>query len=530
MVKNSRRGIRIFILLSLFIVVSCTYSTREQGYVYFRLKTNPTTLDPAYVVDVTGGRLSAKLFNGLVRINANLEIVPDIADHWRISGDGKVYTFYLRRDVMFSNGRRVTAGDFVWSFRRVLDPGNHCPNTWVLDRISGAGEVIRGKSDKLPGLKALNDYTLRIVLDRPFSPFLSLLSMPAAYVVPREEVLRLGDSFGFNPVGTGPYKIREWISSEKLVFESNHNYFEGAPGIRGIIYRIIPEDLTAITEFELGNLDVIGIPASAYRHFTGDPAWKGRIISIKGLNTYYLGLNCSRPPFSDKTLRRAVSYAIDRKKILGTLYEGRGRLASGPVPDNLREWKIVNPYRYSPPEAGKLLKKSGYRLPVKVDFYITSDQDVVDVAEVIQSYLNAAGFDVHIKQLEWSAYKEALNKGEADMFWLSWWADYPDPENFLYPVFHSSNVGPAGNRSRFRNPVVDNLIEKGQAATGRDMRDRFYQKAEQLIIDEAPWVFFWHRNDYLLKQKWVKNLTVSPVYSSDKGTGIMLSEPAGAKN
>ncbi|MEE9524655.1 MAG: ABC transporter substrate-binding protein [Thermodesulfovibrionales bacterium] len=522
------------VLLSLlfifFLIASCTYSNREEGYVYFRLNTNPSTLDPAYIVDVTGGSLSAKLFNGLVRINEDLEIIPDIAYKWNISQDGLVYTFYLREDVRFSNGRGVKASDFVYSFTRMLDPKNNCPNIWVLDKMKGVSEFRKGKTEGISGLKTVGDYTLQIVLERPFSPFLSLLTMTSAYVVPEEEIARYGDKFGFNPVGTGPYKLKKWVPNVEVVFESRNDYFEGDAPVSGIVYRIIPEDLTTITEFELGNLDVIALPASAYGRFMKDPKWKDQIISQKGLNTYYLGFNCEKPPFDNKLVRRAVGYAIDREKILNTFFEKRGRLAAGPVPDNLRQWEIVYPYDFDPQKTKELREESGLRVPLKIDFFITSDQNVVDMAEVIQSYLHEAGFEVHIKQLEWSSYKEALNKGEADIFWLSWWADYPDPENFLYPLFHSSNAGPAGNRTRFKNAAVDDLIERGQSFPDRRLRNDLYRKAEQLIMDEAPWIPFWHRNDYILKQKWIEKMRAYPIYSIDKGMDIVFSEPAGPKN
>ncbi len=528
--KGGYSRIKIFALLSVLIVFSCTYSNRDNGFVYFRLNANPTTLDPAYVVDVTGGSLTAKLFNGLVRIDKDLTIEADIANKWSISSDGRVYTFHLRRDVLFSNGRAVKASDFVFSFQRILDPNNNCPNIWVLDKIRGVSEFRKEKAENISGLKAIDEYTLQIILEHPFNPFLSLLTMTSAYVVPEEEVARYGDKFGFNPVGTGPYKLKEWKPNDELVFEARNDYFEGKPSVKGLVYRIIPEDLTAITEFEIGNIDVIALPASAYGRFTKDPRWKNQIISQEGLNTYYLGFNCEKPPFDNKLVRRAVGYAIDRERILNTFFEKKGRLASGPVPDKLREWDISYPYSYDSESAKELLTDESVKLPVEVDFYIPSDQDVIDMAEIIQFYMGRAGFSVRIQQLEWNSYKEAINMGEADMFWISWWADYADPENFLYPLFHSSNAGPAGNRTRYRNAVVDDLLKNGQYAPNMRFRNDYYRKAEQLIINEAPWIPFWHRNDYIMKQTWIEGMTAFPIYSSDKGMDIVFSEPPGSNN
>ncbi|MEW6001981.1 MAG: ABC transporter substrate-binding protein [Nitrospirota bacterium] len=517
---NSLR-VLLIICFTLTLLSSCSSENRIEDYIYYRLNANPTTLDPALIVDVTGGSIAAKLFNGLVRLGDDLSIQPDIAEKWKISRDGLTYTFYLRQGVYFSNNREVKAEDFKYSFKRILDPKNRSPNTWVFEKILGAPEFAKGRAVNIEGIKVIDDYTLKIRLKKPFSPFLSLLTMTAAYVIPKEEVDKWGPDFSSHPAGSGPFALREWLPNRELRLDRSANYFDGPAKVRGIIYRIIPEDLTAVTEFELGNLDVMTIPASEYSRYRNDPKKQPYISSIKGLNTYYLGLNCSKPPFSSINARRAINYAIDKERILNTIYERRGRLASGPVPDILRKWNMPSHYEYNPEIAKELLTKEGLK-GITINFYITADQEVTDIAEVIQSYLKAAGLDVRIRQLEWSAYKEAINKGEPEMFYLSWWADYPDPENFLFPLFHSSNHGPPGNRTRYTNLTVDSLIEKGQYGLDPEVSKFYYRQAEEIIVEEVPWIFLWHRTDFAIRQPWVKNYKIYPVYSMDKGTGMSL--------
>jgi peptide/nickel transport system substrate-binding protein/oligopeptide transport system substrate-binding protein len=299
------------------------------------------------------------------------------------------------------------------------------------------------------------------------------------------------------------------------------DYHDETAKVDGIIYRIIPEDLTAVTEFELGNLDVLTIPASEYARIQNDEKMKHLISSQKGLNTYYIGFNCSRPPFNRKIVRKAVSMAIDRQKILETIFESRGRLASGPVPDTLRNWNQPTPYKYDQAKARSLLSAENIQ-EKEIFFYITADQEIVDIAEIIQWYLQKVGLRVTIRQLEWSAFKEATTRGEADMFYLSWWADYSDPENFLFPLFHSSNFGSPGNRTQYSNPIVDSLIEKGQNVLDMKSRESYYMKAEEIIVDDAPWVFLWHRNEYVVRNPWVRNYKTYPIYSMDKGTEIRI--------
>ena len=503
----------------LFCITTCSSGNRLQGYVYYRLNTNPTTLDPSLIVDVTGGLISAKIFNGLVRLGDDLSIQPDIAKDWSISRDGLTYSFRLRQGIYFSNKREVKAHDFKYSFKRILEHRSKSPNTWVFEKILGAKDFMEERTDDVKGIKVKDDYILEIRLEKPFSPFLNLLTMTAAYVVPEEEVERWGPDFSSHPVGTGPFILKEWLPNREIKLEKREDYFDRPAKVKGIIYRIIPEDLTAVTEFETGNIDVLTIPASEYLRYKNDPERQGLISSIKGINTYYLGLNCSKAPFDNLNLRKAINYAIDREKILNTIYERRGRLASGPVPDIIRKWDMQLRYEYNPEKAQELIKKE-LSEGITVNFYITADQEVTDIAEVIQSYISAAGIEVRIKQLEWSAYKEALNRGEADMFFISWWADYPDPENFLFPLFHSSNFGPAGNRTRYTNPQVDRLIEKGQMTMDENMRNKFYQEAEKIIVEDSPWVFLWHRTDFTIRQPWVKSSKIYLIYSMDKGTEI----------
>ncbi len=518
----------VLLFCLLLLLAGCSSSNRIDGFFYYRLNANPSTLDPALITDVAGASVAAKLFNGLVRLDDNMSVAPDIAERWQISRDGLRYIFFLKREVRFSNTREVKASDFKASFQRVLNPRTKSPDGWVFDKVEGAEAYRKGRAGDVAGFRVIDDYTFEIKLKRPFSPFLSMLTTTPAYVVSADELSRQGNDFNraVRACGTGPFRLKTWMPDRELVLERKENYFDGRAKIAGIVYKMIPEDLTAVTEFELGNLDVISLPAQAYSKFRNDKKWSSRIISIKGLNTYYLGMNTSRPPFDNVKIRKAVACAIDVRKILRTFYQSRGRPAEGPVPDLLRTWQInaaLNEIStYNSQKSRDIIKKEG--LPaMRVSLYITADQDVVDLAEIIQSYLSAAGIEVVIRQLEWNAFKEAVNKGEPDLFWLSWWADYPDPENFLFPLFHSSNIGPAGNKTRYRNQAVDNLIELGQFSLNKNDRNHYYKQAEELIIKDVPLVSFWHRTDFLITQPWVKGYKVYPIYTMDKGMGIETS-------
>lgn len=531
MTPAARTFLSLLLVTLLLITLSCTRSPegRPARTLHLRLNTNPTTLDPALITDVLSGGIAAKIFNGLIRFNEDLELVPDIADSWTLSPDGRTYTFRLRRGVRFSNGRTVTSRDFRFSFERVLAPATRAPLTWVVDKISGADAFIAGKAAQVSGIRCPDDHTLVLSLEQPFGPFLSLLAMTTAYVVPQEEVERLGQDFGTRPVGTGPFVLSEWKHGQELVLTAREGYFEGNAGVSGILYRVIPEDLTAVMEFETGRLDALLIPASEYRRYRTDPVWRTRIHGRPGLNTYYLGLNCTRPPFSDRRVRQAINLAIDRRRVLETVFEERGALAAGPVPPDLWKYgkgpKQAGGYPYDPARAKELIREAGAS-GAKITIYGSGDPEVLDFLEVIKWYLDRAGIRASIRQLDWSAFKSAVNKGEPDAFWLSWWADYPDPENFLYPLFHTASAGPAGNRTRCIDAGLDRLIETAQRTVNEKKRYALYRSAEDRILENAPWVFMWHRADYYVVQQRVKDFRIYPIYSIDKGMDMSVNDGA----
>ncbi len=520
------RSLLLLFLLSLLPSCHRSESGRLPGYLYLRVNSNPTTLDPALITDVQGGGIAAKLYNGLVRFTEDLAIVPDIAHSWTLSDDQLTYTFRLRFDVTFSNGKKVTAQDVKYSFERVLNPQTKAPLTWVLDRIEGAQDMLAGKATSAAGIRVVNDHTLIIKLEKPFGPFLSLLAMTTAYIVPREDVERMGKDFGTHPVGSGPYTLTDWTHGQHLVLAARDDYFEGKAKLNGIYYRIIPEDLTAVLEFETGRLDVLLIPSSEYKRYTTDPAWRDLVYGRPGLNTYYLGMNCTRPPFNDVRVRRAVNYAVDRLHILNTVFEKRGILATGPVPPGLWKNRVLpqatRGYTYDPEKARELIHQAGAE-GTAFKLYISADPEVLDIVEVIQNYLAKIGLKAEITQLDWSAFKHAVNDGEPDAFWLSWWADYPDPDDFLFPLFHSGSVGPGGNRTRCLDPILDRLIETAEHTVDGKKRYRLYRQAEDRIIQNAPWLFMWHKADYYVIQPWVKDFKIFPIYSSEKRLDVSVA-------
>ncbi len=495
-----------------------------RNFLRLRLKEDPSTLDPAYIVDVSGGALAAKIFNGLVRFDRDGKIIPDLATGWDVSADGKTYRFYLRKGVVFNNGREVKAEDFVYSFRRLLSLEINSPRALLLEGIRGARRFSAGKSPKLDGIRAVGEREVVIELEEPDSLFLNYLAMPCASVIPSEEVEKWGRSFSDHPVGTGPFSLESWEHNNRIVLVRNPVYFAGPAELDGIVYRIIPEALTAAAEFDQGNLDIMEIPGAQYRRYTSELPERNWVRERVGLNIYYLGFNCEKYPFSDPRFRQACNYALDREKIIKVLLDGRAEIASGPVPPALLPPPAEPRYSYQPEKARKLLRQLNLEFPVRLKMLFKADREVLSVAEVIQDYLKKIGIEVILEQLEWSSFKEAVNKGEFDIFYLSWWGDYPHARNFLFPTFATINRGPGGNRTFFSDREVDRLLARAEETRDPAAGRAYLLQARDRVIELAPWVFLWHKKEAVIRRPKVKNYKIPLIYNGDKFHQIELRE------
>ncbi len=498
----------------------------EEGFLRLMLKDDLSTLDPAHIVDVPGGAVAAKIFNNLVRFDREGNLVPDLALRWEISPTGTIYRFHLRPGVKFHSGRELTAADVVYSLRRLLDPAVNSPRFWILEEVAGAEAFRSGDSPEPAGIRSPRSGVVEVELRRPSSLFLYYLALPSGAIVPREAVENPAEPFASHPVGTGPFRLVRWRRQNRLVLARNPDYFEGPAGLPGVVYRVIPEPLTATVEFERGNLDLIEVPRAEQRKYTSTEPWRDLVESRVGLNVYYLGFNCRRPPFDDPRVRRAFNHALDRDKIIEVILEGRAAPASGPVPPDLQK-PVREGYSYDPDRARRLLAEAGIDLPLKVSLIFKADREVLTIAEVIQSYLQEVGIEAVLLQREWSSFLQELDRGEFDLFYLSWWGDYPDPENFLYPTFHSENAGPGGNRSLFSDPRVDASLKAAAVTVDPEQREAYLAEATGRVIDLAPWVFLWHKKEVMVRSPRLENYRIPLIYNGDKFLDLRLS-PSGS--
>jgi ABC-type transport system substrate-binding protein len=486
------------IILCLLLILSCK-KEREVGFFYTYIQSDPARLDPFYSTDVISGRIMAKMFNGLFRIDRYGRIERDLTRHF--SFDGTVLKLKLRAGVFFHSGSPLSAEDVIFSFRRIwLSENPTSPRKWVFKNI---------KSIKKTGRDSLT-----IELMKPSSTFLYLLTMANCYIISREDYVG-----GNGIIGTGPFKLREWKQDERLVLIKNPDYFGKKPQINGIVFKIIPEDLTARFEFLNKTIDYFEMPYLSKIKFN-----EGELntIDLLELSVHYIAFNTEREPFNSKLFRRALNLAIDRRKIIESLFNKRFRHASGAVPPIVGNYRSVQrPIPYRPEKAREIISQlglSGRRFTI----FIKADHQVSLIAQMIQHYLNRTGLNISIREMEWSALKAATLKGRFDMCYLTWHADYPEAENFLFPLFFSANRGSGGNRSFYKSRRVDQLLIKAQRTTNTEKRFDIYHTVERLITDDAPWIFLWYGDKKIILSKRIRKFVPYQIYNGMKGNEITM--------
>lgn len=475
-------------------------------YVRVAIRAEPSTLDPARAVTVVEGEVLAKVYEGLLRFEGR-RIVGALAETWTISPDGRTYTFRLRDGVRFHDGSILDAADVAASFRRLLDPATASPRTWVLADLEGAEAFAAGKRQDLPGVETPDPRTVVLRLAAPRGAFLALLAMPNAAVLPAETPLDPIE----HPVGTGPFRFAEWKRNDRLRLVSYDGYHGGDVAVAGIEYRVIPNDLTAWSFYKAGRIDVMEVPPSLRPQIEASDL-RGRLLRTEALATTYVAIQCER---FDLPFRRALAASVPAEEIVSTILHGAGRVARSPVPPVLRMEGAELPAPFAP----KGVDRSRPLVLLR-----SSSRASQEPAEAIAAFLREAGFSVEVESMEWTAMKSRVGRGDFDLAYMSWYADYPDPENFLIPLFHSKNVGAAGNRARLRDAEIDRLLEELRAASPGPLRDRLVAAAEARVVSLAPWILLWHPVEEVLVSERVEGWEVPAVYNAFTAAKVRIRD------
>jgi oligopeptide transport system substrate-binding protein len=470
--------------------------------------TNPRSYDPATTHN-SGDKL---VFSGLVSFDPNLNLTPDLAERWDISDDGTVYTFHLRENAKFHNGRAVTAQDVIYSWDRAASPeiGSDTVLTYLGD-IVGVRERNAGQANSISGLVALDEHTLQVTIDAPKPYFLLKLTYATAFIVDRENV-ESGEEWYRAPNGTGPYKLTEWRRFEVMVYEANQDFYLGPPSIPYVVYQLYSGDDQRL--YETGEVDIAGV--YSIERFT-DPAepLHNELLTGVSLCTGYVNFDSTRPPFDDPKVRQAFTMAFDREKFIDVVMSQRALPAKGLYPPALPGYNLaLKPLPYDPEHARQLLAESKYGGPEGLPPIVYTDGGIgsyisADVAALAEMWEQNLGVTITVENLEPNFFLEQVYSGNhGQLFSGGWCADYPDPENFADVLFHT---GSQQNQGGYSNPQLDALLE--QARTERDVSTRIglYQQAEQILVEDAAALFTAHYLSYQLVKPYVKGYVYTPI-------------------
>jgi oligopeptide transport system substrate-binding protein len=473
---------------------------------------DPWTLDPAISGEMTSHEYVTQIFSGLVRLDDDLEPVPDIAEKWKVSSDGMTYRFYLRRGVTFHDGREVTAEDFVYSWQRACSPetGSQTAVAFLGD-IVGAKQVLSGEAEEISGLRVLNDYTLEVEIDAPRSYFLYKLSYPTTFVVDRNNV-ESGPGWWYQPNGTGSFKLGQWDYQELLVLERNESYYGTVASVDSVVFHLwagIPMNL-----YETGEIDVASISLSYIDRVTDEAGpFYSELVVVPQLSFSYLGFNAAKEPFDDVNVRRAFTQALDKEKLAELVFRDMVEPAYGILPPGILGYnEELSGLEFSVEEALASIRASRYGdvsalPPITITTIGYGGEIASDLEAIIYEWRQNLGVEVKVRQLEPDFGLYNLMEEKDEMYYYGGWvADYPHPQDFLDILFHS---GAENNYGEYSNPEVDALLEMAGTELDEDLSLELYQQIEQILVDDAACLPLWFEQSYVLVKPYVKGYVLS---------------------
>jgi len=502
-----------------------------EGGRFVRLYVDPPTLDPHLTTDATSAQVIVEVFGGLVTIDRNLNVVPDLAESWGISADGRVYTFRIRPDAVFHDGKPVTAEDVRWSLERATDPLTEAPNVdQYLGDIVGVDAKLAGDVLEISGVRVINERTIEITIDASKSFFLAKMTYPTAFVLDRENIEANPKNWFRKPNGTGPFKMTEYKVGETLILSRHDAYHLGPAKVAEV--EMILSGGTSMLMYENDEIDIAGVGlADLDRLLEPSHSLNAELTrAAPSFSVQYIGLNVNEPPLDDVKVRQALNLAIDKREIATIVLGDQVVPAKGILPPGFPGFsESVSGYKFDPIKAKQLLLESKYGNdldnlpPITITTPGSFGANVsLDMEVVLAMWEKNLGITTEFQQTEFATFLKDLNKRRFQMFDIGWIADYPDPENFLDILFYSDS---SNNHTNYNNPEVDALLEKARVETDETLRFSIYNEVEQTILNDAPWIPLWYSGErYLLVKPNVHDYLLTPliipklrhVYLTDK--------------
>jgi ABC-type transport system substrate-binding protein len=516
---------RTLLLLSATVLVAAGLDVRASAQqpktLVIAIGADQTGMDPQTVQNNESGFVMSAIYDSIVNYKpGSSEVGPGLAESWTISSDGKVYTFKFRRGVKFHDGTPMNARTVAEDLDRAINPNNPC---YVLNRkVDTYDDFTFGsvKDGNVVKMDVLDDFTLRFTLPKPNAPFLSSLAMVWQGIVSPAATKQYNCDAGQHPVGTGPFKFVEAVRNDHITVDANPDYWGGKPKVDRIIFRIIPESATRVLALERNEVQILAdvLPAD-YARIEKNPALK--LFRQAGLTILGVAMSNDLGPFKDKRVRQAMNYAVDKEAINKGLYGGATTSSQGIPPVLWGYAKNVQPYPYDVNKAKALLKDAGFPNGFSTEMMVSANPRGYNpiggakLGEAVQGYLAKVGVNVKISQYEWGAYLDRFRHSPWEGFAIAGWSgDNGDPDNFLGDLFEwdtGANKPRVNDTARHHNPEFDKLMEQGRETTDQAKRVQIYEKANQILHDDAAWIFINHTNQVRAARANVKGFQLNPL-------------------
>lgn len=476
------------------------------GHLRFALRTSQVALDPASLSSISRVEVMSNIFEGLVQFGERAEIRPAIAERWEISPDGRVYTFYLRESARFHNGRRVRADDVKYSFERQMRQ-NEDAASWTFRPIVGAEQFISGEAESVTGIQIIGEQIIKLELIHPVAFFLSTLCMDYAYIVPREEVERQTLDFAIKPIGSGPFRVVEPVVGKEVQMERFSNYWNAElPYVDRLTVHFGMSAEEIFDAFLREELDYVSdLPLTFLAELKQQRADELHILEAVQLQTRMLVFDCERPPLSDKRVRQAICFAINRERFLREVYGGMAEPAIGPIPPGVLGYDPSDRgYDYDPARARVLLEEAGYG--GGFDTEIWWPQSVNPAVECFKEDLAEIGIRAEFRYVVAAEMQRALRMRMVPIAGRDWYADYPDPDNFTYVLFNSRNRDLF--ITTYSSEEMDRLTDEAREVMNREQRAEIYREVTRLLLEDAPCAFLAHRRSFVAHRANLEGVTL----------------------
>jgi len=512
----------IFFLVFSFVLTNEVVASAKKGEQVFQwsINQNPMSLDPPASFGNTAIQICQNLFDGLTALTNDMKVVPAIAKSWDISADGTVYTFHLRKDVRFHNGKPVTAHDFKYSWERSLWPDTGSYSTFLIGLIKGSDAVKKGETKTMSGLKVIDDHTLEVTLKNAAGYFLVLTTRWQYWVVDKDTVEKYGKNWvkAGNLVGTGAYKLEEWAEGDHITLVANPDYFGGKPAVDRVIMPIIPDVATSMLRYEAGELDAVSdLTPADVRRYSMDSKHKNELKITPILRVTWLGFNFEKGPFvKNKALREAFAYGIDRKKLVNIVFQGIGVPAYSFLPPGMPcHNPDLKPYSFDLKKAKAKLAEAGFPKGKGLEKHnivlsVSEQRDRVAIFEFVQAQLlENLGIKAKLEIIPGKTYNSKLLGHELQLFHGGMGADYPDAQEFME---YLAMCGYKTNYGGFCNSVLDKLVIEANKEDDMSKRCANYGKAEEIFLKDVAITPLFYNAQTMVVKPYVKGFKYTPIY------------------